>query len=693
MREGDGTNNAAEVVVGRTVFLSYASHDTEIANTVCRELESRGIRCWIAPRDVAPGALYADAIVRAINESKVLLIVLSQSAVASSHVGKEVERASSKHKQIIALRIDAASLTPALEYFLSESQWVDIPALGMQAALGKIADVIRAGPASGTSDVARDAAGTTAPPAPNKGRSPLTIGIIAAAGLVTAAGCLFLANHFHWVSREDAAAIPAAPSETSTAKTVLSEKSIAVLPFTDMSEKHDQEYFSDGMAEEIIDLLVKIPELVVPARTSSFYFKGKSTQIPEIAKQLGVRNILEGSVRKSGNHLRVTAQLVRADNGYHLWSETYNSTVEDVFKTQDEIAGAVVGALKVTLLNKDAPSAKLTTSTEAYELYLQSKSLIYRGTSDDTLRAYANLQKAVTLDPNFALAYATLATLLAHDNVAWDLVLAVPAETKAQIQNGDYRGWDQVLALARVAAHAAAERAIKLAPDLAESHAALALVLSWLDGNWKTADIEMRRALELDPGNARITFMAADLAGDLGRISEALQLAIRANSLDPLGDSHILGWLQYVNGNLDQAESAERRIIQLYPTAERVHFHRAIVLLAQGKTADALTELELEPVDVFRDAGRPLVLDSLGRRAEADQALALAEEKDGGGMAYQIAYIYAARKNPDRTFYWLERAYNQHDGGLSDLKIDPYFRSLRNDPRYKSLLRKVGLPD
>jgi TolB-like protein/tetratricopeptide (TPR) repeat protein len=692
MAEGDGMDTAAGGVLSRTVFLSYASQDTEVANTVCKDLEGRGIRCWIAPRDVAPGALYADAIVRAINEAKVLLIVLSQSAVASSHVGKEVERASSKHKQIIALRIDAAPLTPALEYFLSESQWVDIPALGMQAALGKIADVIRAGPASGASDAARGAAGTTAPPAPNKGRSPLTIGILAAAGLITVAGCLSLASHFHWFSREDVAAIPAVPSETSTAQTVLSEKSIAVLPFTDMSEKHDQEYFSDGMAEEIIDLLVKIPELVVPARTSSFYFKGKSTQIPEIAKQLGVRNILEGSVRRSGSHLRVTAQLVRADNGYHLWSETYNSTVDDVFKTQDEIAGAVVGALKVSLLG-NAPNAKLTTSSEAYDLYLQAKSLIYRGTSDDSLKAYASLQKAVKLDPSFALAWATLATLLTHDNVDWDRVFEVSADIRAEFKNGDYRRWYRVLDQARLAARSAAAQAIQLDPNLAESHAAMTQVLSGLDWNWKAADVEMTRALELDPGNAQIMLMAADLTGDLGRISEALKLATRAKSLDPLGESRILGWLLYVNGDFDQADLADRRLIELYPTAERVHYHRSIVRLAQGRATDALTELEQEPEEVFRNAGRPLVLDALGRHADADKALASLEKTDGNNMAYQIAYFFAARKNLDRTFYWLERAYKQHDGGLSDLKIDPYFRSLKNDPRYKALLRKVGLPE
>jgi TolB-like protein len=694
MAEGHGIDGASGGVASRTVFLSYASQDTEVANTVCRELESRGIRCWIAPRDVAPGALYADAIVRAINECKVLLVVLSQSAVASSHVGREIERAASKHKQIIALRIDAAPLSPALEYFLGESQWVDVPTLGIQAALGKIADVIRAGSASGASDAARASAGNWASPASNKGRSPLAIGsIIAAVGLITVVGCLFLANHFHWFSREDAATIPAVPSESSTAKAVLSEKSIAVLPFTDMSEKHDQEYFSDGMAEEIIDLLVKIPELVVPARTSSFYYKGKSTQIPEIAKQLGVRNILEGSVRKSGNHLRVTAQLVRADNGYHLWSESYNSTVDDIFKTQDQIAGAVVSALKISLLGKDIPSAKLTTSTEAYELYLQARSLTYRGTSDDTLRAYAHLQKAVKVDPQFALAWATLATLLTHDDVDWDRVFEVSAETKAQFQNGDFRGRERVLEQARVAAHAAAERATKLGPDLAESHAAMAQVLSSLDWNWKTAEVEVTRALELDPSDARIVSIAAGLAGNLGHISEALELAIRAKSLDPLGNSHLLSWLRYANGDWDQADLTLRRNIELYPTAAHDHHTRTLVLLAQGKAEDALAELELEPLEAFREVDRPLALDALGRHAEADQAIAPAEKKFGDGMAYQIAYIYAARKNLDRTFYWLDRAYKQHDGGLADLKVDPYFRGLKNDPRYKALLLKVGLPE
>jgi TolB-like protein len=692
MAEGDGMDAASGGIASRTVFLSYASQDAEMANTVCRELERRGVRCWIAPRDVAPGALYADAIVRAINESKVLLIVLSQSAVASSHVGKEVERASSKHKQIIALRIDAAPLTPALEYFLSESQWVDTPTLGMQAALGKIADVIRAGPASGIPDAARGAGGTTAPPAPNKGRSPLAIGIIAAAGLISVVGCFFLANHFHWLSREDAAAIPAVSSETSTTKTVLSEKSIAVLPFTDMSEKHDQEYFSDGMAEEIIDLLVKIPELVVPARTSSFYFKGKSTQIPEIAKQLGVRNILEGSVRKSGNHLRVTAQLVRADNGYHLWSETYERTLDDVFKTQDEIAEAVVKALKVSILKAEVTRVPPTSNNEAYTLFLQAQSLARRGNSADSLAAQDDLQRAVRLDPQFAVAWAALAELYTDDTVDW-------GHQFASLEHPEYRSGqtttDYPALVARMgdAARDAANRALILAPKSPEVHRAIARVRYWTDWNWQAADAELKVARDLDPGDAGITETSAGLANTMGRFDEGLKLATRAIAQDPLGTAYWdMGAANHRRGALDEAAAAYKHLVELYPTASAYHFRYALVLLSQHDPQAALDEIQRDDSPAYRHAGSPLALDALGRRSEADRELALAESK-WSGMAYQISYVYAARNDTDRAIYWLERAYRQHDTGLLSIKDDPMLRNLEHDPRYKVFLRKMNLPE
>jgi hypothetical protein len=445
------------------------------------------------------------------------------------------------------------------------------------------------------------------------------------------------------------------------------------------------------MAEEIIDLLVKVPGLKVPARTSSFYFKGKSTQIPEIARQLGVAHVLEGSVRKSGAHLRVTAQLVRADNGYHLWSETYDRQLDDVFKMQDEIAGAVVKALKVTLLEREAPSATLTTSSEAYELYLQARSLNNRESSDDRLKAYADLQQAVSLDPKFALAWATLAEVLSQDNVAWNRVFK---HAGSQSDSAGLQEWGSVWAQARAAARAAAEQAVTNGPDLAESHAAKATVLAWVDWDWVAADAELKRARELEPGNARITLAAADMATDLGRVSDGLKLANLAAAQDPLGPAiRAISWGQYVSGALDEALASRKKALELYPTATSSHFQCGVLQLARGEPQAALAEFERESSVPFRDVGVALALDALGRRSDADRAIAIAEKNDANGMAYQIAYVYAMRKDSDRAFYWLERAYQQHDGGLADVKIDPMFRKLGSDPRYKALLRKVRLPE
>jgi adenylate cyclase len=232
------------------------------------------------------------------------------------------------------------------------------------------------------------------------------------------------------------AAAPVAPA--------ISEKSVAVLPFLDMSEKKDQEYFSDGISEELIDLLTKVPGLHVPARTSSFYFKGKSEDIPTIAKRLLVAHVIEGSVRKSGNRLRVTAQLVRADNGYHLWSETYDRKVDDIFKVQDEIAGAVVKALKVSLLDTEGARAAPTANSEAYALYMQARALILRGAVTDSARAADYLQLAIKLDPKFAPAYARLTQVrtFQYENGALPYEQAiVEARRAAQKQSSSIRTW------------------------------------------------------------------------------------------------------------------------------------------------------------------------------------------------------------------------------------------------------------
>jgi TolB-like protein len=688
MAEGDGIDGASAGVSSRTVFLSYASQDTETANTVCRELESRGIRCWIAPRDVAPGALYADAIVRAINESKVLLIILSQNAVASSHVGREVERAASKRKQIIAFRVDTASLSPELEYFLSSSQWIDVPALGMPAALGKLANAVEHGPMP------------TSQPRPvgdravkaNTGTGSRRVVAVAAIVTFIAIG-IGVGIHF-WGSRHGVAptAVEASPGTGEPGTAPISEKSIAVLPFADMSEKKDQEYFSDGMAEEIIDLLVKIPELVVPARTSSFYFKGKSTQIPEIARQLGVRNILEGSVRKSGNHLRVTAQLVRADNGYHLWSETYERNLDDVFKTQDEIAEAVVKALKISILKTEVTRVAPTSNNEAYTLFLQAQSLARRGNSADSLAAQDDLLRAVKLDPEFALAWAALAELYTDDSVDWGRRFA--SEEHPEYRSGenttDYRAIRIRMA---EASREAANRAVTLAPKSPEVHRAMGRVHYWNDWNWQAAEAELKVARDLDPGDAGTTEAAAGLANTMGRFDEGLKLAARAVAQDPLGTAYWdIGAANHRRGAFDEAAAAYKHLIELYPTASAYHYRYALVLISQHHPQAALDEIQRDDSPAYRQAGLPLALDALGRQIEANRELAIAESK-WSAMAYQISYVYAARNDIDRAMYWLEQAHELHDSGLLSMKNDPMLRNLEHDPRYKAFIRKMNLPE
>jgi TolB-like protein len=397
---------STQATLGSEVFISYASQDAAVANAIVDALEKHGLRCWIAPRDVRAGAQYADAIVRAISGAKVLVLVLSGNAIASSHVGKEIERASSKKRPIIALRIDAAPLTPALEYFLSESQWIEAQPAKMEAAYAELIDAIREPDRTAlidTAAVAPKASARTAQalhPKSHRNRILLAAGLAVVAVTIAA---LWAAKF--WPAKQVATEQP-----TTTATTAVSDKSIAVLPFADMSAEKDQEYMSDGMAEEILNLLAQVPDLNVIARTSSFAFKGQNIEIAEIAKKLNVAHVVEGSVRKSGNKLRITAQLVRTADSTHLWSETYDRPLDDIFAVQDEIAGAIVQALQIRLKGGTlSRRSGGTQNLDAYELYLRAVTAINKNTkvSLDAAENYA--KQATELDANYGWAWSTLA--------------------------------------------------------------------------------------------------------------------------------------------------------------------------------------------------------------------------------------------------------------------------------------------
>jgi TolB-like protein len=679
--EEDGEGQAADVHSGtHDVFISYASQDAGVATAVVAALERNGIACWIAPRDVTPGTFYGDEIVHAIDAAKTSVLILSQNAAASQHVLREVERAASKRHAVISLRIDNAQLPAGLEYFLNTSQWLDASGVDATRMIPKLVTAVRLGIVKTATP---DAGFAAAPPrlsAPAGSMRSLRPTAILAGSLVFVAIAGFAAYRL-WLPARQAAATPA-PTATATtpaalpATLAIPEKSVAVLPFADMSEKKDQEYFSEGLSEELINLLSQVSALRVPARTSSFYFKDKSEDIPTIARRLLVAHVLEGSVRKSGNFLRVTVQLVRADNGYHLWSQTYDRKLDDIFKVQDEIAGAVVKALKVSLLGTEAPQAIPTASSEAYTLYLQARSMYQHGsTHADDERAFAYLRRAVKLDPGFARAWAALAFFRCGDASYFDF-------------NLDPQG--------RAEAHDAAARALELDPQLSDAHAAMGRFLFQVEWDWKASESELRHALELDPVNGDALIDLSDLLSSLDSHStEALVLAKRAVFRDPL---YSINYMQLAlvylrDGKFVAAEDASRKALDLAPTAELLPSMLASVLIYRGDPARALAELEREPSERYRESLRPLILDRLGRTREADRALGTYVAKYGDIAPYSIASVYAGRKDLDRAFRWLDRAYRQREFLLVYLRSDPDFINLRSDSRYYALLRKMKIPE
>jgi TolB-like protein/Tfp pilus assembly protein PilF len=644
---------ANQPVPGSDAFVSYASQDAAVANSIVENLEQRGLKCWIAPRDVKPGAQYADAIVRAINEAKAVVLVMSGSAVGSSHVGREIERAASKHRKIIALRIDAAPLNHALEYFLSESQWIDARALGMPAALTKLGEAV--GHVSMTSP--------PAVPTPRAGGATkravtvalLVIGVGAAVGL---------GIHF-WPGGRGGLQAPAAAAIT--------DKSIAVLPFADMSEKKDQEYFADGMAEEIIDLLVKVPGLKVISRTSSFQFKGKTEDLRSIATQLGVAYVLQGSVRRSGDHLRVTAQLIDSRDGTQLWSQTYDRELSDVLKMQDEIAIALVRALQIEVGagygNVSRPALR---NTEAYTLYLRGLHARDRFDQEGTEQAIGDFERVLELDPSFA-----------------------PAELwlgNAYFVLGLYDFMPPEIAFEK--ARLATERALKLDPNLAIAHAQLAEIHRVYDWDWPAAERELKQALALAPADGNFLFYAAGQSQTMGRWDEAVKQVNAALAQDPLNQAAYwnLSLTQSRRGRLEEAETAARRALEVAPTAPFAHYILGSALLDRNQSDAALTEFSKETVEGARLGGSAMAYFALGRKADSDAALAQMI-KVQGNRPFNTARVYGFRGEADEALKWLERAYAQKDSALFLVKGDPAFKKIEGDPRYKAFLKKMNLPE
>jgi TolB-like protein/Tfp pilus assembly protein PilF len=637
------------------VFVSYASQDAAVANSIVENLEQHGCKCWIAPRDVKPGAQYADAIVRAINEAKAVVLVMSGSAVASPHVGKEIERGSSKRKPIIAFRIDAAPLNHALEYFLSESQWIDVKALGMPAALTKLAEAVGISSAS-------PVAPTASHPVSQKRTGTR---VIVASAILVGLGAALVVGFRSWPWSRGGSQSPVVAAIT--------DKSIAVLPFVDMSEKKDQEYFGDGMAEEILNLLVRIPGLKVIGRTSSFQFKSKPDDLRKIGSTLGVAYVVEGSVRRSADHIRVTAQLIDARDGAHRWSESYDRSVSDVLNVQSEIATGLVRALQLEVNASAHFEQHALRNDEAYDSYLRGLHAWNRFDEAGFEEAAVNFGHALEVDPSFAVAAEELARTRLMQAI-WGFVPS-------------HMGYDQ--------ARAAAEAALRLDSKSALAHAVLGSVHTAYDFDWPAAEREINIAMALAPTNPHVLIFAADECLAVGRWNEAVRLMNVASAADPLhaGIYEDSGAAYLRLGRLKEAEKAARRVLEITPTYAGGHYQLAVILLTEEKIEAALAELQKETVPAAALGGLVFVYHAMHRTRDADAALARFEAEYAKDFPMGIAEAYAERGQNDQAFNWLDTALALKDPNLWLFKGDPLLKNIERDPRYKVFLKKMNLPE
>lgn len=485
-----------------------------------------------------------------------------------------------------------------------------------------------------------------------------------------------LGGAIFWRYQRDDAPRAVADAVGVAASPAVAAESVAVLPFVDMSQDKDQEYFADGLAEELLNLLARIPELRVIGRTSSFQFKGKNEDLRLIAAKLGVAHLLEGSVRKSGNRVRITAQLINAANGSHLWSETYERNLDDIFAMQDEIASAVVEALKIRLLPEQmaARAPYRTANTEAYNQYLLGRQFFNRSSSEDFRRAVAAYQQAILLDPKYAAAYAGLA-------VAENEVSHAADNTLAEVRAAQER------------ALAAADQAIAIDPALSEGYAARGFLRFMINWDWAGAEADLSRAFELDPGSYRTYTCYACFLASLGRLQEALAINKKATELEPLSaDTWFRRSIQLnAAGRFAEARKAATRALEISPEHGIARFNLGVASLLEGDPATALAEFK-KASGGRREAGVAMAQHDLGHPEESQKALD--ELIDGYALtnAYQIAEVYAWRSERDAAFRWLERAYAQHDGTLVQIKFDPLLARIRDDARFAALLTKMGLP-
>jgi TolB-like protein/Tfp pilus assembly protein PilF len=512
-------------------------------------------------------------------------------------------------------------------------------------------------------------------PAPRRWRRvlPATVAVVCAAALV------YFAIDKFWVSKHltSPPPPPAAPGSVASAAFAPPPHSIAVLPFVNIGGEKEQEYFSDGLTEELLNSLARVNELQVSGRTSSFYFKGKDVDLGTIARKLNVSAVLEGSVRRSAHTVRITAQLVNAVTGFHLWSETYDRDLGDVLKLQSEIANAVAGALKVTLLGDVSTKIELggTRDPAAFDAYLRgSRALNSMQGGEDLQKAIAEYSEAIRLDSSYVLAFAGRSSALSAYAQQWAAGPAVRED------------------FAR--AEADARHAIALAPELAEAHVALAHFLASGSLDYSQASDEYQRAVALSPGNAEAQGEYGRFAVAMGHSEAGIAAARRAVALDPLGGRkhYLLAGALFYARHYDESLRAFQEFVSLNPDSQYAYAFRGIAYYALGDFQNARSSCEVT-TGQWNQLCLALAYDKLARHADAEAVLEKYRTAFGDDAAYQYAEIYAQWGNAAKALEWLETALRLRDSGLVFTKTDPLLDPLRKEPRFQAIERELKFPN
>ena len=676
---------------GKAVFLSYASQDADAAGRICEALRAAGIEVWFDQSELRGGDAWDRQIRKQIHDCALFVPVISAHSDArhEGYFRREwrlaVERTGDMAEDVAFLLPVVVDNTPdataRVPDRFREVQWSRLSdGQTTPAFVERVRRLLS--PASPSVNSSR---ASVAPGAAALIRQPFRPSWLSRRSLLVMVAVIIAALAYwdvdrFWISKRQVSppAPPTAPRAAAPAAFSPPPHSIAVLPFVNMSGDKEQEYFSDGLTEELLNSLAEINELQVAARTSSFYFKGKDVDLGTVAHKLNVGAVLEGSVRRSGHTIRITAQLINAVTGFHLWSKTYDRDIGDVLKLQTEIATAVASALKVALLGDVAAKVELggTSNSGAFDAYLRgAKAYSSKHEAKEIPAAIAAYTEAIRLDPHYALAFAARSIALAT-------YTAAEAATKAAMREG----FDK--------AQADARQALALAPDLAWAHLALANVSELGTLDFTQASDAYKRALALAPGNAEVLRLSGKFAAYMGQFDAAVAAARRAVVLDPLARaSHsVLGRTLYVAHRYQEAIDALAEVLSLDPDYKDTYAYRGFAYYGAGDLQSARASCETQPDYWGNQYCLAITYDRLGRHADAEAELAKMKAVVGDTASYQYATVYAQWGNRAQALDWLETALRVRDPGLEFLKTDPLLDPLRKEPRFQAIERDLKFP-